>query len=215
MPPPIEHVDKMKDHWWWRPGWRAGRHFYACHFTMGEYAKLGELVQRYQMALRPFPGLDLIPSTWLHLTMQGIGFVDDLDDEQVARLTYGIREELAELPAPVVTFHRPVVRPEAVYLPANPPTPIAAVRHAVRDVISRVLGTGNVELAPEHVQGYRPHVSLAYSNTAQAAEPVAAALARVEAKPVVVTLQHLGLLEFHRDYRMYQWIRSEQVRIGR
>ncbi|SCG49200.1 2'-5' RNA ligase family protein [Micromonospora inositola] len=215
MPAPIEHVDEMQDHWWWRPGWRAGRHFYACHFTMGEYPELVKLVRRYQEALRPFPGLDLIPSTWLHLTMQGIGFVDDLDDEQVARLEPAIRERLAELPAPVVAFHRPVVRPEAVYLPAEPPAPLTAVRHAVREVIGHVLGADNVELAPEHVQGYRPHVSLAYSNAAQSAEPIAATLSQVEAEPVVVTLHHLGLLEFHRDHRMYQWTRSEQVRIGR
>ncbi|WP_247661839.1 2'-5' RNA ligase family protein [Micromonospora sp. U21] len=147
--------------------------------------------------------------------MQGIGFIDDLDDEQVARLEHGIRERLAELPAPVVTFHRPVVRPEAVYLPTDPPAPITAVRHAVREVIGHVLGEDDVELAPEHVQGYRLHVSVAYSNAAQSAEPIAATLAQVEAEPVVVTLHHVGLLEFHRDHRMYQWTHSEQVPIGR
>jgi 2'-5' RNA ligase len=65
------------------------------------------------------------------------------------------------------------------------------------------LGPDNVELAPEHVQGYRPHVSVAYSsNTAQPAEPIAAALAQVEAAPVKVALDHVDLFEFHRDNRM-------------
>ncbi|SIN30397.1 2'-5' RNA ligase family protein [Micromonospora cremea] len=215
MPAPIEYVDNMQDHWWWRPGWQAGRHYYACHFAIGEHAELAELAWRYQEALRTFPALDLIPSTWLHLTMQGIGFLDDLDDEQVARLSHGIRERLAELPAPVVTFHRPVVRKEAVYLPADPPAPIAAVRDAVRDVLAHVLGEDNAELAPGRVQSFRPHVSVAYSNAAQPAEPIAAALEQVEAEPVVVHLDHVGLLEFHRDHRMYEWTRSEPVRIGR
>ena len=31
----IEAVDSLHDHWWWRPGWRAGRHYYACHITLG------------------------------------------------------------------------------------------------------------------------------------------------------------------------------------
>ncbi|WP_431907172.1 2'-5' RNA ligase family protein [Micromonospora carbonacea] len=210
----VEHVDSLRDHWWWRPGWRAGRHFYACHFTMSGYGDLVELIQRYQVALRSFPGLDLIPPPWLHLTMQGLGFLDDLADDQIAEIERAIRQKLAQTPAPVVTFHRPVVRPEAIYLPALPPEPVAAVRNAVRAVIGDVLGADNVELAPEHVQGYRPHVSVAYSNTSQPAEPIAVALTQVDAAPVKVTLDHVDLLEFHRDNRMYEWTRSQQVRIA-
>ncbi len=210
----VEHVDNMQDHWWWRPGWRAGRHFYACHFIVNEYADLIELVQRYQEALRPFSGLDLIPATWLHLTMQGVGFLDELDYDHVAELERAIRQKLSRTPMPVVTFHRPVVRPEAIYLPALPPEPITAVRNAVRAAIGDVLGADNVELVPEHVQGYRPHVSVAYSNTAQSAKPIAAALAQVITTPVKVALDHASLLEFHRDNRMYEWTRLEQVRIG-
>lgn len=146
--------------------------------------------------------------------MQGIGFLDDLSDDRVAELDRAIRQKLAQTPTPVVTFHRPVVRPEAIYLPALPSEPVAAVRNAVRAVIGDVLGPDSVELAPEHVQGYRPHVSIAYSNTAQPAEPIAAALAQVEAAPVKVALHQVALLEFHRDNRMYEWTRSEQVRIG-
>jgi 2'-5' RNA ligase len=215
MSDPVEHVDNLRDHWWWRPGWRAGRHYYACHFAMSGYAQLVELVHRYQEALRPFSGLDLIPTAWLHVTMQGIGFVDDLDGDQVAELDRKIRERLAQVPPPVVTFHRPVVRTEAVYLPALPAEPVAAVRNAVRAVIGDVLGPDNAELVPEHVQRFRPHVSIAYSNTAHPGEPVAAALGRVEAAPVTVALQHVELMEFHRDNRMYEWTRSDQVPIGR
>ncbi|MEW2385002.1 2'-5' RNA ligase family protein [Micromonospora sp. NPDC047707] len=211
----VEHVDQMRDHWWWRPGWRVGRHFYACHFVMGDHSELVELVQRYQEVLRPFPRLDLIPAAWLHLTMQGIDFVDEVDEEQVALLKQAIRGKLAQVPAPVVTFHRPVVRPEAVYLLAEPPAPIAAVREVVRAAIGEVLGADVVELTPERRQGYRPHVSLAYSNAIQPAGPIATALAQLEVDPVTLTLDRLGLLEFHRDHRMYQWTRSEQMTLGR
>jgi 2'-5' RNA ligase len=210
----VEHVENMQDHWWWRPGWRAGRHFYACHFTMGRYADLVKLARTYQEALRPFPGLDLIPAQWLHLTMQGVGFLDVLNHDQVADLEQAIRQRLARIPTPVVTFHRPVVRPEAVYLPALPPEPIAAVRNEVRAAIGDVLGQDHVELAPEHVPAYRPHVSVAYSNSVQAAEPIANAVTHVEATPVTVALDHVGLLEFHRDNRMYEWTRAVQIPIG-
>ncbi|MFI7213148.1 2'-5' RNA ligase family protein [Micromonospora maritima] len=173
-----------------------------------------QLVRRYQEVLQPFPGLDLIPGTWLHLTMQGIGFIDEIDSARVSELKRAIRQRLARARTPVVTFRRPVVRPEAVYLPASPTEPVAEVRSAVRAVIADVLGPDNVELAPEHAQGYRPHVSLAYSNTTQAAEPIARALAAVEVEPVTVALDHVGLLEFHRDNRMYEWTSVDQVPVG-
>ena len=211
----MEHVDVMHDHWWWRPGWRVGRRFHACHFTMEQHAGLAKLVAQYQAALRDFPGLDLIPKRWLHLTMQGIGFVDELNDDAVTVLAATIRQRLAEVPPPVVTFHRPVIRPEAVYLPAEPAAPVAAVRTAVRTAINAVLGPDLAELAAKTVQTYRPHVSIAYSNTEQAAEPVARALSSVDAARVTVTLDHVDLLTFHRDHRMYEWTSARPIRISR
>ena len=29
-------ITTVRNHWWWRPGWRAGRHFYACHLTLND-----------------------------------------------------------------------------------------------------------------------------------------------------------------------------------
>ncbi|HEX6074570.1 MAG TPA: hypothetical protein VFZ32_04810 [Micromonosporaceae bacterium] len=76
-PEPTDTVEGLRNHWWWRPGWREGRHFYACHLTFDNAPDLHRLADRYQQALRPFAGLDLIPRRWLHLTMQGIGFTDE------------------------------------------------------------------------------------------------------------------------------------------
>ena len=45
-------VTTVRNHWWWRPGWRTGRHFYACHLTLDDQPQLMELVGRYQDALR-------------------------------------------------------------------------------------------------------------------------------------------------------------------
>jgi len=28
------------NHWWWRPGWRVGRHYYACHLTLDDQPEL-------------------------------------------------------------------------------------------------------------------------------------------------------------------------------
>ncbi|MER7164730.1 2'-5' RNA ligase family protein [Micromonospora sp. NPDC000207] len=207
----IEHVEAMQDHWWWRPGWRVGRRFYACHFELGAQSALVDLVARWQVVLRDFSGLDLIPGRWLHLTTEGIGFVDEVGSDEVVELRQQLSVRLAALSTPVVTFHRPVVRPEAVYLPATPVESIEAVRSTIRDVVTEVLGDDRVEATPAQ---FRPHVSIAYSNTGQPSRPIAEALSRVDVDPVTVALDRIGFLEFHRDYRMYEWTTVERLGIG-
>jgi 2'-5' RNA ligase len=207
----VEHVQQMQDHWWWRPGWRAGRHYYACHFAMSRYDEITQLATTYRSAIREFPGLDTIPDRWLHLTMQGVGFLDEVSTEERSELTSALRAALTELPPPTVTFHRPVVRQEAVYLPAEPAGPINEVRAVVRSVITQILGAPRLDPGPGE---YRPHVSLAYSNRAQDASPIAAALASVEASRVTVRLDQVELLEFHRDNQMYEWTSSEVLPLG-
>jgi 2'-5' RNA ligase len=209
----IEYVDELHDHWWWRPGWRAGRHFYAFHFTLGDQPELQSLVAEYQKSLHGVGGLDLIPAQWLHLTMQGIGFVDEVDSDRIASLATVVAETLATVRAPVVMFHRTVVRPEAVYLPAQPDDDIRAVRSAVRDAIATVLGESGLDSA-EQPTSYRPHVSVAYSNMDQSPASIVEALSRVDPVPVTVTLQHVDLLEFHRDHRMYEWTSARPLPIG-
>ncbi len=204
----------MRDHWWWRPEWRVGRHFYACHFAIDRHSELTRLIAAYQEKINHIPGLDLIPARWLHLTMQGIGFVDEVTDEELCRLGESLRGRLATLAPPTITFHRPVVRSEAVYLLAAPAEPVIEVRRAVRTVIADILGADRLPEGPEQVVAFQPHVSLAYSNAEQDARPIVHALAEVEAAPAVITLDQVDLLEFHRDQRMYEWTTVQPLRIG-
>ncbi|MEU5940349.1 2'-5' RNA ligase family protein [Micromonospora sp. NPDC047548] len=168
----------------------------------------------YQASLAEFPTLDLIPAAWLHLTVQGIGFVDEVTDVEFSRLTDLVQRRLGALTPPTVTFHRPVVRPEAVYLPADPPEPVRSLRDVVRHAVAEVLGDDRVDQPVRPPGEYRPHVSLAYSNAEQDAEPIAKALSEVHAEPVSLTLGHVDLLTFHRDRRMYEWTRAIPLPIG-
>ena len=68
-PREIEHVTTVRNHWWWRPGWAPGRHFYACHLTFEDQPGVQQLVLGYQATLAGLARLDLIPIRWLHLTM--------------------------------------------------------------------------------------------------------------------------------------------------
>jgi hypothetical protein len=51
--------------------------------------------------------------------MQGIGFTDEVSDRKINAITARITERFAKLPRPLVTFARPAIRTEAIYLPGR------------------------------------------------------------------------------------------------
>ncbi|RZT20125.1 2'-5' RNA ligase superfamily protein [Kribbella sp. VKM Ac-2569] len=187
--------------------------FYAWHInTFEDPAPLHRLVTQYQAELSTVPGLDLIPLEWLHLTMQGVGFVEDVPPARVDALLGAARARLRELEPAKVRLHRPVVAREAILLPSDPLEPPQTIRYAVRAAIADVFGADGV---PEGAEGYRPHISLAYANTPQPARAALAAVIRVVPAPADLTVNAVSLIEMHRDNRMYEWRIIEVVPLGR
>jgi 2'-5' RNA ligase len=204
----------VRNHWWWRPGWQTGRHFYACHLTLDDQPRLRELVSIYQQAIDDLPGLDLIPARWLHLTMQGIGFTDEISPAELDDVTGALARELSGIDPPTVNFQYLTVHPEAVYLKARPVEPLYALRAGMHRAVASVLGANRfTERMPDR-EWFTPHVSIAYVNTDGDAQPIAQALRARAPVPVSVTFAKASLLEFHRDGRMYEWTRATPIDIG-
>jgi 2'-5' RNA ligase len=208
------HAGSVRNHWWWRPGWRAGRHFYACHLTLEAQPELRDLIGDYQDALGQFANLDLIPPRWLHLTMQGIGFVDEISLADLAAVTKRITDRLRDVPAPTVTFDRPIVEQEAVLLKAHPAEPIYELRLATYQAIASALGAGRLPEAQPRPEQYRPHVSAAYVNSDGPAQPIIDALSKIREPAVTVTFRTASILTFHRDDQMYEWTNAVPIPIG-
>lgn len=209
-----EGVTKVHNHWWWRPGWSLGRHFLACHLTFEDATELHRLVDRYQEALREVPNLDLIPRRWLHLTMRGIGFVDQLSQDQVRQLRRSIGDALQNVPPIDVTFSDIVVRPEAVYLPAHPASLLVELHSRIGQAIESALGPGKCQEPPEQATSYRPHVSVGYVNADGPAQPIRDALATAASTTANVRITEVPLLVFNRDHRMYQWTGRDPIPLG-
>jgi 2'-5' RNA ligase len=207
-------VTAVRNHWWWRPSWRAGRHFYACHLTLDDQPQLRTLVKQYQDVIGHLPGLDLIPLQWLHITMQGVGFADEIGPEDLAAVTATVQERLRDVQPPETTFDRATIRPEAVILKAEPPEPLYHLRIAVYDAIASVLGPDKFSEPRPGPSQFTPHVSAAYVNSDGPAEPIAEAIADLHPQRVTVTFPTISLLEFHRDRRMYEWTRATPLAIG-
>ncbi|MFI8346201.1 2'-5' RNA ligase family protein [Streptomyces sp. NPDC085596] len=141
--------DTLRNHWWWRPGWSVGRRFYTWHLTWEGQDDVHRLAAEYRDALAPFAGeLTLIPDRWLHLTMQGIGFVGEVAEKDVRAIADAASERLAAVPAFDVQVGPHVLAPEAVLLTVHPAGSVHAVRSAIRGAIGDVLNDVDPGHAP-------------------------------------------------------------------
>jgi len=198
---PLTHATQLRNHWWWRPGWNANRQFYTWHLTFNGQHQLHQLVSTYQDALSDVPGLDLIPIPWLHLTMQGVGFTDEVHPDQARAIADAATQRLAELPPAELTFHEPVIRPEALAFPPAPAQALRVIRETIREGIAAVWGND----LPETGNRFDPHLSFAYVNTDGPSDAALRALARVNVKPARVIVNEASLIVLRRNEHVYQW----------
>jgi 2'-5' RNA ligase len=205
----VTEIEPMRSHWWWRPGWRIGRSFYTWHITFAEQAEAARLVDDYAPVLAELPVLDPVPLRWLHLTMQGIGFTDEVSRGDVGRIISAAQKRCADLEPFAVTIGPAHVDPETIQMPVRPVEPLAAVRLAIRNAIGDVWDD-----VPERAEGWRPHVSLGYSNAAGPAEPVAAALAARGEHVAEVRVDAVSLIDLNRDRQAYEWTEVRSVTLG-
>ena len=203
----IGSSDHMRNHWWWRPGWRVGRSMYTWHVTFDDQPPLHELVSAWQSALSPLPGLDLIPRRWLHLTMQGIGFTDEVSEREIDDIADAARKRIANQRPVSLTVGPASVDPEAIMFEVTPTDALSPVRFAIRAAISDVRGAAEVTESEE----WTPHISLAYSNSNHVAAPYVAVVESVSNPPVTLTISKAHLIELNRDAQLYQWTTKAEV----
>ena len=202
--------DAMANHWWWRPGWQVGTRFYAWHITQDDHPEVAQLVERYQAALADVPTLDPVPPQWQHMTLQGVGHVEDITDDDAARVIDAVAHRLAGFPAISTTYQRAHIFREAIALPPSDPEAFTALRDAIRNGIKDALGD-----VSETREGFRAHVSVAYSNGEANAASIRKALDAVQPDaPVMAQYGQVSLIRMHRDHRMYQWNTTRTVMLG-
>ena len=193
-------TEQMRDHWWWRPGWRPGRRMYTWHFTFDGQEAVHKLVDAYQARLAGLPGLDSIPRQWLHLTTQGIGFTDEVPDAELDAIIQESRRRLGGAPLVRVSMGPAVVNPEVVRLEVRPADALTPIRRALRDAIADVRGPEQVGESDD----WTPHVSVSYSNSTGPMKPYLEALVP-PLEPVPVEISDVQLIILGRDTHLYQW----------
>jgi hypothetical protein len=201
-------VTDVRDHWWWRPGWKSGRRFYTFHFTFERQPAVQRLAAEVRERLAGFPALDPVPGRWLHLTTQGIGFTDEVSDGDLTAITAAARDRLTVVRAAEVTVSAPRAASEGVASRVGPDGALDPARDALRAAIGDVWGAGKVPEGPE----WSPHVSYAYASADADGGPYDAALDGLA--PVTVTVAAVDLIRLGRDRRVYEWETLASLPLG-
>jgi 2'-5' RNA ligase len=198
----LTDADALSDHWWPRPGWKPGRIIYTWHLTFEHATELHDLASDLQARLEP------VPLQWLHLTMQGVGYVDEIEQEQVDAIVSAVQRRVAEVPSFDVTFARAVILGEAIVVEPEPAEPIHDLYATIRRGIADVAGRDHLHAGPEQKDGFRAHVSIAYSHIDTDARPYREALDSAPIKPANVQVSEAALIRQDRVLApewVYRW----------
>ncbi|MFC3499842.1 2'-5' RNA ligase family protein [Micromonospora krabiensis] len=204
-----QDLPELTEHWYWRPGWRDGREFYTWHLTFEHQPDLHDLTTQLQRQLA-LPGLDLVPLDGLHLTMQGLGFTDEVTDDDVAAIVAEAQRRCADMPPLELSLGPVDPDAEGIGLLVRPWDRVEALRATIRGAIATVWTS-----VPEPADGFRPHVTLAYSGAPVPTEPIRAQLAELRHLPVApVRISEVPLIALRREDRIYRWTTVAVVRLG-
>lgn len=205
-----QHADQVRNHTRWLEGWSSGRSSFAWLLALADQPGLRNLVNQYQYALRDLPGFDPVPLEWMHILVQEVGFSDEITQPQLDALLDTTRTRLAGHGSLSLAFHRAVVLPESLALPAEPQSAITEIRAAVRDAAGSVL-PGRVPDEPLEID---KHVSLAYSNADGPAVFAVATLSGTVVDPITTKVPNLSLVKFNRDHACSEWETIARIPLG-
>jgi 2'-5' RNA ligase len=173
---------------------------YTWHVTFTDQPAVQALAARAQARLSGLPGLDLVPAQWLHLTMQGVGFTDEVPDADLAAIVAAARRHLANTPPPHVRIGPAHVATEGILLDVAPVNGLTRVRDGLRAAIAETWPSAPV---PETAE-WMPHISVAYSRATSPARPYQQALAADHTTADVV-IRAVQLIVLGRDEHVYEW----------
>jgi 2'-5' RNA ligase len=209
----IQPAGRIANHWYPRAGWRPGRLFDTWHVLFNDAPEVRELAGRSRDVIRDLPNLNMVPDEWLHMTIQGVGWSDELTDTQLDAVIQCAKENLRDFDRRTVRFGPPLVKGEALVLPAAPIAYLDELRNRLRAAIEQALGSPPW-VAVEQRHGFLPHVSIAYARCDADAAPYARALGAASPGVVEAPLRHVALIRqvrhFEPDWR-YTW--QEHMRV--
>lgn len=222
-PPSLDDPDAIREHDWeaflavaqlenhWdRAGWTPGRRSYHWFLTFDDEPALHDLARRCQQHL-DLPQLDRIGISSLHLTLGRIAFTDQIDRRQATSVAARARQRCAGIVPFDVEVGPLAGSAGAVRFSVAPWGELTALQRQLTGATHDVLG----DLAVTDTSSFRPHVTIAYANSAIEPREIhrRVRLTR-ELSPVRVRVSTACLVELRRDDQAYGYEVIESVRLG-
>lgn len=204
----------LRNHWTRLPEWTPSRRLWAFYVTFQKHAQLHDLVHAYQRELSSLPGLDMVDSAFLHVTIQGVAFNDQLDMVRVQAATDAVGAAIRGLELSAVTVQDATVDTDAIALPIVAPRDLHIVKGIVDDNLRDVLGGIELYRLPEPEFGFDPHISMAYANRSVPRATILSRLERVANGPVSITIENLSLISLAREGNRWWWDYERQLPFG-
>lgn len=205
--------DSTWDHWWWRPGWKLGKSFYTWHVTFDNDSPAAQLVEIFAPTLSQIPTMDPVAREGLHITIQGIGFTDEVTAADLQRIseaatTYLIRREPFD-----ALIGPPSADKETIGMPIANPESFRGIRDDLQHAIADVWGR---EQVPERSDRFRPHLSLAYSTGVASMTDLRDLLTvnKLSGIEIVQPVTAVSLIALNRDNHRYEWREIAKVPLG-
>ncbi|WP_090069498.1 2'-5' RNA ligase family protein [Lentzea flaviverrucosa] len=180
---------------------------YTFFLTFEDDLRSSENVQYSYRALANAPELDIVRPRWMHITVQGVGFVDEVEPLAIEKLTGVIRQKLCSVGPLCMTLGPAVVAQEGVVLLTSHTVEMQRLQAILRDGIAEVLS--------EKESGFgaplEPHVTLAYSHGVGSTEGVKSSLRGSEELFHQVTFNSIRLVILGRDDQTYTWTTAAKI----
>lgn len=199
---------RLENHWAPEPGVDPSRARLMWFMLVGDNPQVAALARQGQYRLGGLPGLDLVPKQWLHITTLIAGYANQITSDQVSYMTSHARQQATRIKPITLTLGRILYHPRAIMLRAGTPDQLEPVLHAVQEATRAATGRhGELHTAP-----WTPHITLAYSNTAQPAGPAIRALGReLPMRDAIVT--SVSLISQRPDQR-WTWDSVADIPLG-
>jgi 2'-5' RNA ligase len=190
----------MVNRWESRAEPQAGQGKLYWHILFSDVSPVQALVSVAQERLAPFGGLHFTPRQWLHMTTLVVGLTEDFTATETRQMVAFARELLADISPIVISFGKVLYHSEAIALGIRPDGALDPVRNAVWQATHKAIGEGRItdDLL------WAPHVTVAYSTSVQAANPIIAALGR-ELPKCEVTVRNINLVIQEGAERLWDW----------
>ncbi|WP_051174991.1 2'-5' RNA ligase family protein [Nocardia exalbida] len=201
------------DHWWWRPGWKPGKSFYTWHITFDDDSPAGQLVEIFAPTLSQIPTMDPVAREGLHITLQGVGFTDQVTTADIQLISEAAASYLSRRGPFDALIGPPRVDKETIGMPVANPECLKEIRDDLQHAIADIWGSDQV---PERGDDFQPHLSLAYSTGVSSLADLRNLLARDELGHIQIAqaVAAVSLIALNRDNHRYEWREITKIPLG-